>query len=229
MTSGARDRLLLWGGLASAAFGVLFTQFLMPAPRTLQRSISPPAEMRVIEAASIAEPEFAAQLIGLYVQSFDAQPGIRGTLNHLDYAILERWLDTLRFLDPNSDYAVQMALMYSRVNAPTKKRAMLNYVNRSFLEDPNRRWRALAEATVIARHELKDLPLALNYAANLEQHANGPEVPGWAQQMHLLLLADIGDRERATIILGGLIASGKVHNKYELRLLEQRLLGPNGR
>lgn len=226
MTDAACERMVFWGGLAIAALGVLLTQFSMPAPRTVQQAILPPPEIRVFKASSIGEPEFAAQLIGLNVQGFDAQPGIKGTLNHLDYNVLERWLYALSFLDPNSDYTLQMALMYSRVNDPAKKRAMLAYVNQSFLENPNRRWRALAEAAVIARHELKDVPLALNYAANLEQHANGPEVPGWAQQMHALMLADIGDRERARIVLGGLLANGKVHNAHELRLLEQRLLTP---
>lgn len=214
----------LWAALLIAIGLHLASHNLLPPPQPANSLIAPPPDRRILLAASVGEREFTAQLTGLYVQGFDARPGVRGTLRNLDYPNLERWLSTLNGLDRESDYALQLALLYSSVADAQKKRRMLEFIEEAFLQNPDRRWRALAEASVIARHELNDLPLALRFAGLLERKAVGPEVPGWAQQMHVLLLADIGQRERAKIILGALIASGKVHNTHELRLLQQRLL-----
>ena len=47
---------------------------------------------------------------------------------------------------------------------------MLEFVYREFLLDPNRRWPWLAHATVLAKHRLHDLPLALRYAGCAPAH-----------------------------------------------------------
>lgn len=198
----------------------------LPPPRPARAALPPPPSLDLLRATSLGEPELAAQLIALYVQTFDASPGVRGTLQQLDYPALTRWLNSVSALDPGSNYASQLALLYSRVEDPTKKRQMFEFIHAAFLQNPNRRWRPLAEASVLARHELADLPLALRFAASLERHATGPGVPGWAQQMRVLLLADIGERERAQVVLGALIASGRIDQPRELRLLQERLLAP---
>jgi hypothetical protein len=41
--------------------------------------------------------------------------------------------------------------------------------------------------------------------------------------MHVLLLADMGDREAAQVLLGGLLASGAVTDPRETRFLLERL------
>lgn len=210
--------------LGLALLAVLASQRALPLQGNTSPRMSPPPSERLLRAASLAEPEFTAQLLALHVQGYDATPQVAGTLNKLDYQVLAHWLSTIASLDPRSAYSAQLALLYSRVNDPDKKRRMLALVEENFRQAPQLHWRALAEAAIIARHELHDMGLALRYAELLERYATAPEVPGWAQQMHVLLLADLGERERARIVLGALIASGKVHNAYELRLLESRLL-----
>lgn len=204
----------------------LAIQAVMPPPRRAEAVLPRPPSLEVLRAASLGEAELAAELIALYVQTFDASPGTRGTLRQLDYRTLTRWLNAVAALDPDSNYALQLALLYSRVNDRSKKHQMFEFIHTAFLQNPNRRWRALAEASVLARHELADLPLALRFAESLERHATGADVPGWAQQMRILLLADIGERERARVVLGALIASGRINRPHELRLLEERLLIP---
>lgn len=210
--------------LAVALLAMFATQRGLPLQGNASAPLSPPPSERLLRAASLAEPELAAQLLALRVQGYDATPQIAGTLNHLDYEPLARWLATIAKLDPNSAYSAQLALLYSRVNDPDKKRRMLALVAENFRHAPQQHWRAMAEAAIIARHELEDTGLALRYAELIERYATGSGVPGWAQQMHVLLLADLGEQERARIVLGALIASGKVHNAHELRLLEARLL-----
>lgn len=202
------------------------SQAWLPPPATAKAALAPPPPLNLVRATSLGETELAAQLIALYVQTFDASPGVRGTLQQLDYDALTRWLSAAAALDLDSNYALQLALLYSRADDPTKKHRMFEFIHAAFLKNPNRRWRPLAEASVLARHELADLPLALRFAESLERHATGPDVPGWAQQMRVLLLADIGERERAKVVLGALIASGRVDQAHELQLLKQRLLEP---
>jgi hypothetical protein len=104
-----------------------------------------------------------------------------------------------------------------------KQRAMLDFVHRQFLEDPERRWRWLAHAALVARHRLNDRQLALTYARSIAEEADAPSVPSWARQMHIFLLADLGEHEAAKILLGGLLASGTVTDTHEQRFLLERL------
>jgi hypothetical protein len=41
--------------------------------------------------------------------------------------------------------------------------------------------------------------------------------------MRIFILEDMGEREAATILLGGLLASGEVTDEAEIRFLTQRL------
>src|SRR3954467_13435229 len=98
---------------------------------------------------------------------------------------------------------------------------MLQFVHREFLRDPNRRWRWLAHAAIIAKHRLKDMPLALRYAADIAQHA--PAASGWARQMRIFILEDMGETQSAAVLLGGLLATGEVTDEAEIRFLTQEL------
>jgi hypothetical protein len=98
---------------------------------------------------------------------------------------------------------------------------MLDFVHRRFLEDPDRRWRWLAHAAIMARHRLRDPELALRYAEDIARHARS--APGWARQMRIFILEDMGERESATILLGGLLAEGEVTDPQEIRFLTERL------
>jgi hypothetical protein len=113
--------------------------------------------------------------------------------------------------------------LYAEVPDPAKQRKMLDFVYRAYLEDPNRRWPWLAHATVIAKHELKDLPLARQYAVALQTHTTTPDAPLWVRQMEPFILEDMDELEAAKVLIGGLIASGQVKDERDLRLLERRL------
>jgi hypothetical protein len=113
--------------------------------------------------------------------------------------------------------------LYAEVPDPARQRRMLEFVYEEYLKDPNRRWPWLAHAAIIAKHELKDLPLARKYAVALQQHTTSPSAPLWVRQMEPFILEDMNELEAARILIGGLIASGQVKDERDLRLLEQRL------
>lgn len=183
-----------------------------------------PPPLAALRIADLGEPEAFAYAAALRLQAFDNQPGISIPFARLDYGHLEAWLATLLRLDPGGVYALQLATyVYGQVGQPEKQRAMCEFVYREFLRDPSRRWPMAAHVTIMAKHRLSDLPLAIRYADGLRDHATGPDVPAWVRQMHIFLRADVGEIESAKALLGGLLASGTVTDPREIAFLTERL------
>jgi hypothetical protein len=178
----------------------------------------------VIRLASLGEPQAAARVAMLYLQAFDLG-GINSLpYQHLDYTRLVAWLRTILELDPRSQYPLfAAARIYAEVPDPVRARIALEFVYEEFLLDPNRRWPWLAHAALLAKHRLHDLPLARRYAAAVDERTTAPDVPLWAKQMQIFILEDMDELEAATIMLGGLLASGAIRDEAEARFLRQRL------
>ncbi len=182
--------------------------------------------MGLLQAASLGEPLVCSRLVMLWLQAFDNQPGISIPFRELDYGRVIDWLERILRLDGRTQYPLLAASrVYAEVPVPTKQRRMLEFVYQQFLLDPNRRWPWMAHAAFVAKHRLKDLPLALKYAKALTNYATGTKVPHWAQQMQVFLLEDMGEVESAKVLLGGLIENGNITDPHELRFVEERLQG----
>jgi hypothetical protein len=175
----------------------------------------PPAPgAQALRLASFGEPEAVARLAMVHLQSYRTP----------DYGRLVGWLDAILELDPRTQYPLfSAARVYAEVPDPTRSRMALDFVYRQFLRDPNRRWPALAHAALLAKHRLRDLPLARRYAQALQQHASGSGVPPWAKQMEIFILEDMNELDAARLMIAGLLRSGTLHDPAELRFLEQRL------
>ena len=172
----------------------------------------------------MGEPIATANLLSLYLQAFDTQPGISIPFKDLDYVKVESWLTRILELDPPGQYPLMMASqIYAQVPVMQKQRQMLDFTYRKFLIDPNRRWRWLAHAAIMAKHRLSDPALALRYARALSEQATAPSVPDWAKQMHIFVLEDMGEIETVKILLGGLLVSGTVTDPHEVHFLTERL------
>jgi hypothetical protein len=196
----------------------------MPNPRARAVDLPVAPSVLALRAASLDEPIGLAKFLTLYLQAFDNQPGVSIPFRDLDYARVIEWLKRILALDPAGQYPLLAASrLYAEVPVESKQRAMLDFVHQSFLEDPNRRWPWLAHAVIIAKHRLRDLPLAARYAAALRDRATGPGVPHWAQQMEIFVREDMGEVESAKILLGGLLESGKITDPRELSFLTGRL------
>jgi hypothetical protein len=212
---------------------VLFTLAMTLSMQTMLRwnlspshahaeSLTYPPSAKVLRAISMDEPIALAQLMTLYLQAFDNQPGVSIPFRELDYERVEAWLSAILELDPQSGYPLLMAShLYTQVPDEQKIKTMLSFVYEKFAEDPERRWRWLAHAAIIAKHRLKDLPLALTYATAITAKARS--APAWARQMHIVLLEDLGEVEAAKILLGGLLESGKATDPHEFHFLSEWL------
>ena len=205
------------------ALGLQITwQAAQPRPVARAEALEAPPSVPVLRVASLGEPVALAQLMTLYLQAFDNQPGISIPFRELDYRRVIEWLETILALDPATQYPLLMAThLYGQVPDQARQRLMFDFVHTQFLRDPNHRWRWLANVTLACKHRLKDLPLALQYAREIAQLA--PDAPPWARQLHIILLEDMGEVESAKIIIGGLLDGGQIKDPYELRFLIDRL------
>lgn len=194
----------------------------MPPPVAQASGLEFPPPAAALRVIALGEPIALAHALVLYLQAFDNQPGVSIPYRELDYEAVEAWLEAALTLDPRGPYPLMMAAhLYSLVPDEAKQRRMLDFVHRAFLRDPDARWRWLAHAAIVAKHRLKDMPLALRYAEEIALKAGSAR--GWARQMRIFLLEDMGETEAATVLLGGLLASGEVSDPAEIRFLTERL------
>jgi hypothetical protein len=213
-------RVALLAGLA-AQLGV---QALRPPTAAAAEDLPPAPRAQALRAASLGEPAALSRLAMLYLQAYDLGAGNALPYQRLDYARLVQWLRAIVDTDPRSEYALFVAArVYADVADPAKCRAMLAFIHEAFLQDPNRRWPWLAHAALLAKHRLQDLPLARRYAADIERLATDPGIPLWARQMEIFILEDLNELEAAKIMLGGLLATGRISDPQERRFLQGRL------
>ena len=195
-----------------------------PDPLAQEINLTAPPTQEQFNVASFGDPVALSKLTMLWLQAHDNQPGISIPFRKLDYTVLTQWLESILKLDPRSHYPLLSAVrVFGEVPVPEKQQQMLVFVEREFLKDPDLRWPWLAHAVFVAKHRLKDQQLALKFAESLADKATGEDVPGWAKQMHIFLLEDMGEIESAKVLLGGLLESGQITDPNEQAFLYKRL------
>ena len=214
---------ILW--LLAAALG---TQIAWQAAR---RACAPSAadlpaapSAQALRLASLGEPAALARLAMVWLQAFDS--GGENTLPYqrLDYHRLIAWLRAILATDPRSEYPLfAAARVYGENPDPAKMRLIFDFIFAEFASDPNRRWPALAHAALLAKHRLNDLPLARQYASAIERLTTDESVPLWARQMEIFILEDMNEIEAAKVMLGVLLASGRIRDPQEQRFLQRRI------
>ena len=160
----------------------------------------------------------------VWLQAFDSRGDNAIPYRDLDYGRLIAWLRAILATDPRSEYPLfAAARVYGENPDPAKMRQIFDFIFSEFGADPNRRWPALAHAALLAKHRLNDLPLARRYAAAIQRQATAASVPLWAKQMEIFILEDMNELEAAKVMLGGLLATGRISDPEERRFLQGRL------
>jgi hypothetical protein len=189
-----------------------------------EAQLPPPPSAEALRLAAFGESPAAARLAMLYLQSFDYGGANSLPYQKLDYERLVGWLETILALDPRSDYPLfAAARVYAETSDPMRSRRMLDFIYRAFFDDPDRRWPWLAHAALVAKHRLRDLPLALRYAQAVQRHTADARIPAWAKHMEVFILEDMNELEAARLMIAGLLQSGRISDPAELRFLQQRL------
>src|SRR6266446_6703632 len=148
---------LVLGLLAAALASQLTLKALEPRPAATAQDLPEAPSGATVRLAALGEPIAMANLLSLYLQAFDTQPGVSIPFKDLDYNRVEAWLTRIIDLDAPGQYPLLMASqVYSQVPDEAKQRQMLDLAYRQFLIDPNRRWRWLAQAAIMAKHRVND-------------------------------------------------------------------------
>ncbi|MEM7406780.1 MAG: hypothetical protein AAF458_15895 [Pseudomonadota bacterium] len=194
-----------------------------PAATASALAAAPP--LPVARLAALGEPVALARLLNLWLQAHDNQPGINIPYASLDYSRVRDWLQLTLDLDPRGQYPLLAATrLYASVPvANDRRRLMLDFVARSVPGDPGARWRWLADAALIAKYKLEDLPLALRYAEIVSAQAGHVDLPFWARDLRVLVLADMCEVDAVKVLVGGLAEGGALVDAAERRFLARLL------
>jgi len=214
----AVNALLLAALAAQCVLHALGPARLPPAAIAMPQPPPAPPAVAALRLASLGDGPAAARLVMLYLHALDTGVPLR----ELDYGRLAGWLETALALDPRSQQPlVAAAQVYGAVADPARVRIMLDVVERAFAADPARRWPAMAQAVLAARHRLHDMALARRYAQAIRLRA--PSAPAWARQLELFILSDMNELDSARAVAGALLAGGTVTDPNEIAFLEGRL------
>lgn len=185
------------------------------APARPLTAAPPVAALRL---ASLGDAPALSHGLMLALQGADAGMPLRA----LDYGHVAGWLDAALALDPRSQHPLLAATqVYGAVADPARVRIMLAFVERAFVADPARRWPWLAQAALLARHRLHDMPLARRYARALRLQA--PGAPAWARELEIFILQDQNELDSARAVTGALLSGGTVTDLNEVRFLQRKL------
>jgi len=212
------------GLLAATLSAQLAWQLARHAAAPAAADLPPAPSVQALRLASLGEQAALARLAMVWLQAFDSSGDNAVPYQHLDYGRLVGWLHAILGTDPRSEYPLfAAARIYAENPEPSKMRRIFDFIFEEFAADPNRRWPALAHAALLAKHRLQDLPLALRYASAIQRLATDDSVPLWARQMEVFILEDMNELEAARVMLGGLLATGRIRDPEERRFLQGRL------
>nr|VFK59254.1 MAG: hypothetical protein BECKTUN1418D_GA0071000_10985 [Candidatus Kentron sp. TUN] len=208
------------------AFGFMLQiawRWVYPPPSAHAELLPVPPSTTVLRLANLGDPLVTAKLLMLWLQAFDNQPGIKVPFQFLDYRKLRHWLARILDLDPRGQYPLLVASrLYAQVPIENKQRIMLEFVHEQFLKDPNRRWPWIAHGVILAKHRLKDLPLALKYARAITDHATGSHIPYWVRDMSIIILEEMGRLADAHRLIDRLLGNKTITDPREIGFLKGR-------
>lgn len=174
---------------------------------------------------AMGSEQLLGYLLAIRLQMHDNQAGRHFRYSLIDYDVLLDWLEQISSLSPGTEYPMLLASrIYTQTNDPVRLRKILGFIERYFDDEPQLHWRRLAEASLIAKHKLGDLELALRLARKLSTQPATIRMPQWARDFELLLLAELNELESAIAIIEALLSSDAIHDPDERLFLEQKLL-----
>lgn len=174
---------------------------------------------------SMGSPQLLGYLLALRLQLHDNQAGRHFNYGLIDYGVLVEWLERITEISNGTEYPMLLASrIYSSTGDKTHLRQILAFIERRFADDPQKHWRRLAEACLLAKHQLGDLELALSLAEKLALQPDSVRMPQWARDFRFLLLAELNQLEAAIAIIQAMLQSGSIEDPDELIFLQEKLL-----
>ena len=218
-------RPLLLGFLVLFACQLLYHHAGRTQTALNYQALYTPLSAPVYRGIAIGSEQLLGYLLAIRLQLHDNQAGQHFRYSLIDYEILIEWLDRITELSPGTEYPMLLASrVYTSTGDQARLREILGFIQRRFDDNPQLHWRRLAEASVIAKHKLQDLELALAMAEKLTQQPPSIEMPNWARDFQFLLLAELNELESAIALIQALLQTDAIHDPDEKRFLEGKLL-----
>ena len=218
-------KMILTGFLILFAAQIFVHQYFALNQANTYRPLSEPYDSNIYRSLSMGSEQLFSYLLAIRLQLHDNQAGRHIRYREIDYTRLVKWLDQIHRLNGRSEYPMMLASrVYSQTRDKGRLRIILAYIDRAFMRNPQLNWRHQAEATVIAKHQLGDLDIALQMAQKLSDQPESVNMPRWARDMQFLLLGDLNEFETALVVIEALLLSGAVKDPDEKRFLQEKLL-----
>jgi len=218
-------RLLLSGFALVLIIQIIFHHFYKQEYTTEFKQLQRPSAKEFYQLASLGSERLLSYLLILKLQLHDNQVGKNIAYARLDYQLLTEWFELIYNLNPESDYPAFLASrVYSQVSDEVKVRKMIALLEWLFEKNPQQHWRRMTEACLLAKHQLKDMDLALKLAEKVADLPANIRLPFWARDMRIVLLDELNEYESAIILISSLLQSNEIKDPDEKRFLETRLL-----
>jgi hypothetical protein len=189
------------------------------------KPLAEPFASSTYRVASMGSDRLLSYLLTIRLQLHDNQSGKHIRYEQLDYQKLTHWLNQISALNPHSEYPSMLASrVYSQTSDKQNIRLMIDFIQTSFTREPQLHWRRMTEATILAKHKLGDLSLALSLAEQLTTQPIDVVMPQWARDMQFILLGELNEFETGIAIIVAMLESGSLVNADERRFLRVKLL-----
>jgi hypothetical protein len=190
------------------------------------KPLSAPFAASTYRSLAMGSDRLLSYLLAIRLQLQDNQSGKHVRYDHMDYRLLAIWLNQINQLNPRSQYPIMLASrVYSQTSDKLRLRVMVDYIRNVFVQNPKLHWRRLTEATILARHQLGDLELALSMAQQLSKQPASIVMPHWARDMQFLLLGELNEFEAGIEIIAALLKDNSIIDPDERRFLNAKLMG----
>jgi len=217
-------RPLLLGFLVLFGCQLLYHHLSRARMAANYQALDQPFSAAVYRGIAMGSEQLLGYLLAIRLQLHDNQAGRHFHYDMIDYEVLLDWLELISVISPHNEYSALLASrIYSQTGDPDRLRQILAFVERRFDENPQLHWRRLTEASVLAKHKLHDLELALQMAEKIARQPASVQMPQWARDFQFLLLADLNEFESAIAIIQALLKSQAVVDPDEKRFLEEKL------
>jgi hypothetical protein len=200
-------------------------QGALSAGEFVYKPLAEPFASSTYRVASMGSDRLLSYLLAIRLQLHDNQSGKHIRYEQLDYQKLTHWLNQITALNPHSEYPAMLASrVYSQTSDKQNMRLMIDFIQASFTREPQLHWRRMTEATILAKHKLGDLSLALSLAEQLTTQTLNVVMPQWARDMQFILLGELNEFEAGIAIIVAMLESGSLENADERRFLRVKLL-----
>jgi len=189
------------------------------------QGLSQPYSAITYRGLALGSEQLFGYLLALRLQLHDNQVGRHFKYSLIDYGRLVNWLDRITEVSPGTEYPMLLASrVYTVTGDQRQLRQVLEFIERRFDDDPQLHWRRLAEASVMAKHKLGDMEMALRMARKLARQPVSINMPNWARDFEFLLLAELNELESAIAMIQALLQTEAVNDPDERRFLQAKLL-----